>query len=156
MPIQIKKATRRHLKDLVDLYIESADEIYKVNPGYYKKGKETRRSYRSYVQDIMSSRSCLVLIALDGNQAVGYAIASIESRQFYMNQNYGWISDVYVNAQHRKKGISKKLMRYMLRWLREKGVKRVELFVDVKNTRAVKVWKKMGYKEHMKNLYRKL
>ena len=63
----------------------------------------------------------------------------------YKIQRFGYISGLFVRPEFRKTGVAKELLKYAEKWFDGKGVKRVELKVNVGNDRATTFWKKSGF-----------
>ncbi len=89
---------------------------------------------------------------------------SYKNFKFYVNEeivggfslrvedNCGWIENLYLYEVHRGKGLSKVMMNYIHNYFREKGLSKSKLEVWELNRRAVKLYKIFGYQEVQKNL----
>lgn len=49
---------------------------------------------------------------------------------FYRDRKYGFIGDVYVSAEHRRKGYARALTQAVLDWFREQDIKTVRLLAS--------------------------
>ena len=64
---------------------------------------------------------------------------------FFQIEEYGLVIDLYVKEEYRRKRIGEKLTRELLKWFKSKGMKRVEVFIDIKNKIGVSAWTKFGF-----------
>lgn len=92
--------------------------------------------------------------AVIGNQPVGYVIIGIdEGLNKEKNVKYGWVLDIGVLKPDRRKGIGTSLMLQGMRILKDQSMESVLLYVDDMNeTRAIKLYEKLGFKVLRKNL----
>lgn len=61
--------------------------------------------------------------------------------------NYGFIADVCIDSDHRGKGYGKKMLKYAIDFLKEKGASVIYLTVDDDNEVAKSLYKSLGFKE---------
>ncbi|UNU41348.1 GNAT family acetyltransferase [Sphingopyxis sp. YF1] len=81
----------------------------------------------------------LLLVALDGTQVVGSAMAGYEGHR-------GWISRIAVLQSHRGRGIGQDLLAEAERRLAELGCIKVNLQVVESNFATVRFYEKSGYR----------
>ena len=132
------------------IHVGKYDKIFKMckNPlpmmeGWRRKG-------------VYSPRQKL-MVAEDNGKIIGYINATIKQRpKIYEVAEVGFISDIYVAPEYRRQGVSKLLLDPILKWLKSKKLKYVNLFAVTENEVALKVWKKYGFKEFMKEKYRQI
>ena len=60
-------------------------------------------------------------------------------------EEYGLVIDLYVKEEYRRKRIGEKLTHELLKWFKSKGMKRVEVSVDIKNKIGFSAWTKFGF-----------
>jgi mycothiol synthase len=95
-----------------------------------------------------------VFIAHLDEKPVGYVEAGIDSK-FIEDKGIkrGWILSVGVLKPNRTKGIGTALMQHAMKFLKSEGMNDVELGVDDSNpTKAIELYKKMGFKIVYKEL----
>ena len=66
------------------------------------------------------------------------------------------LEDMIVNSEYRGKGIGRKLMNYILEYLKNNGFKRVTLITDADNTNAHKFYEQNGFQGSTMIPYRKI
>ena len=92
--------------------------------------------------------------AIMDNQPVGYTVIGIdEGLNNEKGVKYGWILDIGVLKPNRRKGIGASLMLKGMRMLKAQGMDDALLYVDDMNeTKAIKLYEKLGFKALRKNL----
>lgn len=126
------------------------DAIFKAKPS-------AKSLYEAYFRRLPRSGNHRLLVAEDDGRIVGYALGEIKKRPpIYTIEKMGFISDMYLLPEYRKKGFAKSFISELMIWFKKKGVEYADLFVSSKNDVAISVWKKMGFKEFMREKYRKI
>jgi ribosomal protein S18 acetylase RimI-like enzyme len=153
--IKIAKAEERHIPDICNLWLEfsqfsqAIDPVYELHDGMIPVFEE------EYLRPAMNSKNSLVLIALDIERVVGYSFSQInESSNLLKRQKFGYIQDLFITKNYRRRGIGKKMYDENLKWFHAKDIDRVELQVIAKNKAAHAFWKKQGFRFFQNTLYR--
>lgn len=111
---------------------------------------ENTKKQTQFLGELIEHDPRQVLVAEEGGQLVGYLACKREPRpllETQMRQSY--IANLFVKASHRKMGIGKELMRTCLKDLNDSGPREVELYVWVGNDSAIRLYKALGFKEHL-------
>jgi ribosomal protein S18 acetylase RimI-like enzyme len=90
-----------------------------------------------------------ILIIKDGNNIMGYCCVSI-----YANGTTLWIREIAIDPEYQGKGNGKKLLEQAIYYGKKKGAIKSFLAVDILNEKAIKLYKKYGFKQ--KNIDREL
>ena len=90
--------------------------------------------------------------AIVDSRIIGYAWLSLQDEfepflgiNIKVNKENGYIYDVYVNPDFRKKGVSTAVCNYMLQYLKMLGYKGVLVAVNTRNIPSMRTFKKMGF-----------
>ena len=144
----IRKATSKDLTKLkqikTEFFVSEARMDALLNPSWTKKGlvQELRKQ--------LSNKNVIYYIAEDKNDIVGYAAAQIDKPgQKTIPTKRGHLFNLYVKNPYRNQGLGQKLTDMTLKWLKQKNVKWVQLFVYSKNPSAYKFYKRFGFRDHM-------
>lgn len=91
----------------------------------------------------------LFLVLEHNGRIIGYASATIEASK-------GHIMSIAILPEYRRRGFGEKLMKTIIRKLKESGADRVVLEVRVDNKPAISLYRKLGFKEldTLKEYYR--
>jgi len=97
-----------------------------------------------------SGKFGIVILARDGEQAVGFAHGMLKFLPDYLGgYAVGTITHVFVDEDSRRYGVGRQLVHELEEWFRMKKVYSVELQVITGNPKAKEFWKDLGYKEEL-------
>ena len=154
--IIVRNAKLKDVKAVARLNLElmkhvgKYDKIFKLHKNPLPMMEEWRR------KGVYSFRQKL-MVAEDNGRIIGYINATTKQRpKIYEVTEVGFISDIYVLPEYRRQGVSKLLLDPILKWLKSKKLKYVNLFAVSENEVALKVWRKYKFKEFMKEKYREI
>jgi ribosomal protein S18 acetylase RimI-like enzyme len=137
--MEIRRATEADRDALGELWHEFMDE---VNEPEYWRGTwdEAWSGMREYITEHIA------LIAEEGGRAVAYELAKMDRSRI------GYVSDLYVRPEARRRGIAKELLARAARELRAQGAEYVTLNVNLDNHDARTVYRRLGFREESVNL----
>jgi len=122
----------------------SIPEIFAVTSDVVPKKK-------SEYSAIIAGGNGRIFVARKDDQPV--AMAAVYTRHapdYFHFKEHGFIADVYVQAQHRRKGLARQLAAACLDYLSQQGITTVRLTNSVLNDVADRTWDALGFKEVMK------
>jgi GNAT superfamily N-acetyltransferase len=128
-----------------ELWKEFMDFHASRNP-HYTRSDDGDALFAEYVTRLLTEPDALVLVALDGETVVGYALGKIDHLSpGFRQRRYGLIADVAVTASARRAGLGGRFDDALRAWFREKGVRRVQLRAAADNEVSLAFWRKRGY-----------
>ena len=106
----------------------------------------------AWIGRCLRARNKVILIAEDGEKVLAHCIILIEKaspkmRAYYTYDKKALLVHLYVDENNRRQGIGTALMKYSLKYLKEKGVEFVDLEVYPQNTGAMALYEKMGFRD---------
>ena len=118
---------------------------------------EARPFYFNYIkQDLLSDRKVVVVVTIK-DDIVGMVIGKIEkSLRVMRHTRVGHITGLYVLPKYRKKEVASGLVSETISWFQEKEVNHYSLEVYNKNLPALALFKKMGFKECIVKMKKKV
>ncbi|MBL7054471.1 GNAT family N-acetyltransferase [Candidatus Woesearchaeota archaeon] len=146
--MKIRKAILDDFEALKKFKILSKKEELKYSQTL-KPLKDTKAKYLSYLKTDLSYKSRAMFIAVEDNKIIGmimgkgYSTASISKFK-----RKGYISNLYIDKNYRKKGVGVKLLKHTLRWLKKNGVPHVTTEIHIKNLPAQNLMHKAGFKDY--------
>ncbi|VVB79256.1 Mycothiol acetyltransferase [uncultured archaeon] len=151
----IRTATKKDIPELTVLFTELLKQ-HQTYPNYPQLHKNLASRMNSFVKKEMAKSRTKFFIAEVDKKVIGFMIAyTLKRPAMYQSRRFGWIEGI-VAKEYRRKGIGESLTKEALKWLKKKGVKRVELEVNVKNEKGINAWVKYGFKEYEMILYKSL
>jgi ribosomal protein S18 acetylase RimI-like enzyme len=155
--VQVRAATPRDLDRLAAL--ASLLFAHHANAGArfaIEKGREgeLRTLLAGFTRD--ATRVLLVAEEADGN-LLGFVLASLVRRAGpFVESERGEIDWLFVRESDRRHGVGRGLSGAALRWLRERGARRVEVHVERANSAGRAFWDAQGFAAAMDVLERSL
>ncbi len=114
---------------LLNYEFHSSKSIYFSKLGEKDKFNERIESWKT-------KGNIRVIIAFE-NEVVGYCVSSIDN-------DIGVIESLYVLESERRKGIGKELIKRQLKWLKEKGSRRIEVTTVYGNDDSIDFYKSIN------------
>ena len=140
--MRIRKATKKDFSEYLRLkreeevyFAELLDKRFSISDAEYKKEFFT----------ILKSKKSILLVDEERGIIVGFLYGT-----FFKNlyDSGGFIEVIYVEKDHRRKGVATELMREFTKIVKKKRLKKIQLSVNVKNVEAFEFYKKIGYELH--------
>jgi ribosomal protein S18 acetylase RimI-like enzyme len=152
--IEIIEAKEKHIPDITRLWKEFLQFHVDIEP-IWTPGEGAEDGQREeQTKPLMASDKGLVLVALDGDEVIGYSISEIKDPPpGPIRPVYGYIHHVAVTEKYRRSGVGEKMFNEILKWFKSKGMDRIELDITSKNYVSSSFWTKMGFEEYTRTLY---
>jgi len=116
----------------------------------FRLRKDAVDRYALYVRGRVRDIDSNVFVAELGGVVVGMGIGSVRKQEsFFEVQRYGYISDLVVSAEHRRRGVGRALFDRITLWCRGLGVGVLRLHVASKSEAARAFWKSVGARDYL-------
>ncbi len=146
----IRKAKLKDLNQIIDFALDLL-KIHEDFDPFFKPAKDARKRYYKHFKRCIYSRNSHLLVVEENGKLLGYSLGEINKRSpVFKLREIGYISDVYVTASARKKGIAKLFLKELFAWFKSKKIHCIELIVHAENDIATKAWSKCGF-EHIES-----
>lgn len=105
--------------------------------------------------EIISQRNFYLAIVRDDTKR-NHPIIAMASIYFIKTLTglKGYIEDVVVDVNHRGRGLGRTLIKKLISFAKEKGVKHIDLTSSSKRLEAIKLYQSLGFKKIATNFYR--
>jgi ribosomal protein S18 acetylase RimI-like enzyme len=137
--VQLKEANEHVLRDIRHLVTELRRNIAE------------HRGELSDIEDIVSNRNAMMLVAKDGEQIVGMASLYVIQK---VGKRVGSIEDVIVDSRYRGQGLGKKLLEALIVSARERKLDEVFLTSNPDREAANSLYTKLGFELVRTNPYK--
>jgi len=113
-----------------------------------KDAKEITEKLVKWMNKKLKSPNTFLFVAFYKNKAIAYIFGWIEkrSKNYWKENKYGYICDLFVKKEFRRKGIGKILLEKAENWFKEKRIKSVHLEAYAENP-YIGFYEKMKYKK---------
>lgn len=146
MDIKIRKTEKSDVY-CIDKLIGELHDFHVFNrPDKYKKSDHPYTL--AEIKEILNNPDYISFIAVCGDNAVGICIAAIResSNPLTVQERIGYIEDLYVLNEYRRRNIAQSLLENIKKEFYRKGVRQLELCVWEFNNEAIKFYEKEGFK----------
>ena len=117
-----------------------------INTLRKKKLKPNKTQMRKEMLKALSKKDYFFLIAEAADKPIGFIFFTFYYDKVYKYKG-GFVVDIFVEERYRNKGIGSRLLKEAVTILKKKKAKGIRLETDPNNRLALKVWKKMNFKE---------
>jgi ribosomal protein S18 acetylase RimI-like enzyme len=152
----IRPAVASDINEIVAIWGELAryhaelDKAFEPSPRWHEE-------YRYFIRTLLGRDDALAVVAVADRRLVGYGVGRISLLPgFFARRRRGYIHDVVTSESYRRRGIGRRIVQALLRWMRDVEVSSVELTVAVRNDAAVEFWERMGFSTYMHHMQREL
>ncbi len=102
------------------------------------------------IPDFIQNNDSELLVVECNTEIVGSGYANIKSDRAYLkHEKQGYLGFMYVDEQHRGKGVNKLIIDGLLKWCQQKNIHEIRLDVYDDNIPAIQAYEKAGFKKHM-------
>ncbi len=138
--MKIIKASKSNLDQIVPLF-----DGYRV---FYKQPTDLERA-RTFLSERFEKEDSVIFMAIsDDGEGMGFtqlypSFSSVSTQGTYI------LNDLFVSAEHRKKGVGEALMERAKKFAKEKGAKGITLETDSNNP-AQNLYERLGWKKDIR------
>lgn len=153
---RIEVADSSVLAQIIDLWTELMEFHQEFEPHYRVKG-DAQLEFQAYLYESMESDESMVLVAMDGEETVGYSISRIaEHPPVFEIETFGLIVEIYVKEEYRRRGLASSMLDEIVRRFDSRGIGRLELHIAAGNEAALAFWESQGFRVYESVLSRDL
>jgi len=106
-----------------------------------------------YIPDFIQNNDSELLVVEFNTKIVASGYATIKSDRAYLKHaKQGYLGFMYVDEQHRGKGVIKLIIEGLLKWCKQKNIHEIRLDVYDENIPAIQAYEKAGFKKHLINM----
>ncbi len=109
-----------------------------------------REEASKYVKRHLDRKGDYVFVASEETELIGTVVVRTLSRTSAM------IRDAYVKPAFRQKGVMRALEEEAVDFLKEKGIKKMELVVDAHDNVAKSTWRALGFKPYTQRMAKRI
>ncbi|MGD8966743.1 MAG: GNAT family N-acetyltransferase [Anaerolineae bacterium] len=151
MGFMIRPATEDDLPEMLRLWREMMDFHAHWDARFQPKpSPEAERAWTKFLrEDIWGSDKWCVLLAEQDNELIGQIMGELrETAPVFEHQTYGYVTDIVVAPDARRRGIGKALFNALETWFREQDAAHLQLQVLENNPASQAFWRAMGCSDY--------
>jgi GNAT superfamily N-acetyltransferase len=102
------------------------------------------------LHELMASADSELLVAELAGRIIASGYVRIEQSKHYLRHAvHGYLGFMYVEPEHRGKGVNRLIISGLTDWCHERGVTELRLEVYIENMGAIRAYEKEGFVKHM-------
>ena len=138
----IREATKEDAESIINFYNFVGGETDFLSFGK-NEFKRDPKEYGTYLESTREEENSIILLAIIDDEII--SIASINSNQKSRSKHVGTFG-IVVAEKYCNLGLGRKLMDYLIEWGKSNGItKKICLVTRDDNTRAIELYKKVGF-----------
>jgi ribosomal protein S18 acetylase RimI-like enzyme len=144
----IRRANESDVDHLIDMRMELETYLDTCNPNLWHFSSEQMDAIEQKYQKSLIDSHYMILVVVDEetSEIIGMATGRIISHEMFSHKITGRIDDVWIDANHRSKGLCRRLIQEICVFFKQNGIKHLTLEYVSGNENAELVWRKMGFK----------
>jgi len=148
----LREAAKADLATVVDLWRELIAHHVELGDTL-RLAPDAEKSWRTWAKNHIHAADSRVVLAEADGRAVGMAVGmERETPPVFGERRRGFITDLYVTAGWRRKGVGRALAEDLLGWFRDRGLEAAELAVASVNPGAEAFWRALGGAEQRRTM----
>jgi GNAT superfamily N-acetyltransferase len=142
---QIRIAVYEDIDRILDMWREMMEE-HQASDRRIRLAGTALPSYRAYLSYHIHNSASRVLVGIDGERLIGFCLLTISRNlPMFLPERYGYLSDLFVCPEARRRGIGRRMVEQGLEWLGEHGIGSVQLQFYEFNKTGAAFWQAMGF-----------
>ncbi|MFT3701368.1 MAG: GNAT family N-acetyltransferase [Agriterribacter sp.] len=141
-------ADQSDFEDLLALTIDfEFDKDIVSNAEFKPDEKALRKERRADLKNLLADKTCNYIVCNYNKQLAAYIFVGYNTTY----KGEGYIYELYVVPQFRKKGIAKKLLEKGVQWLKKNGCTSIDITVNRKNKAALLLYQGSSFQKQKSN-----
>jgi ribosomal protein S18 acetylase RimI-like enzyme len=153
--ISIRRATSADLDGAAALAARLVVMHHEVDPERFFLPDNVEQGYAHWFRHELARREAVILVALAGDEIIGYAYGTLEARDWnLLLDRHAAIHDIFVVDSARGRGAGLLLMQAIIGELEALGAPRIVLSTMVGNQNAQRLFERAGFRRTMLEMTR--
>jgi ribosomal protein S18 acetylase RimI-like enzyme len=124
--------------------LEALDRLHRA---FFEGAAVRPEQFMDFVVKRLGDETMLLILATTGNMSAGYGLAFDVAEHTFMPewQRAGYITQLYVSPGHRRRGVGRLLVDYIVAWLASRDVAEVLLNIVPDEPVTERFWRGQGF-----------
>jgi len=138
--MKIRKIKNTEFEEFYNLKLEGIKYFRKISK---EKIPIKKIKLKKQFLESINNKEAFLYFLEDNKKILGYLDFNIWKKS---NIPTSYINDLIIKKEFRRKGYGKKLTQWFISFSKKKGVKRIGLGTRIENKKALRLYKKLGFK----------
>ena len=122
----------------------------------FETNKTSKTIFSNEMREKINDSNSRLSVAEIDKELIGFCFSYISLKpKFFSLSKFGFIGDLYVMKEHRRKKIGHALVDDALRFFNRKSINQIELLVAIKNVGTIKFWESLGFDHLLTWMYKR-
>ncbi len=152
----VRRAKRSDIDGIVGVWKEHMDFHGDIYP-LFARSADGHERFAEFLSEHWNDDDWGLFVADEEGRVVGYCLATIlDYPPVFDLKSFGFIQDMAVSAEYRRRGIGTRLLERLVLWFKERGVRRIELQALIGNEVSQSFWRKRGFTPYLNRFARNM
>lgn len=143
----IRRGRKEDAAEAARLWMRSAEE-HRVHDSVYETSADAEKTMRRFLADVANSGYSFLFVAVAEGRTVGFVSGELrQGSPTFLPKTWASVDDVFVEPEHRSRGMGHALLRSVEAWAREREADGISLQVAAANARGRKFYDDLGFRE---------
>ena len=153
MDYHIRKASKKDFKAVNEFFIALHQYEHKEFGQVLNLAWPNSVAGQNFIKKHFYEPHNIVFVAVKDKKIVGHVFGGkVSTSRAWKPVKQFLLANIYVHEDFRSAGIGADLMETFTSWAKENGAKRIKLHAFAKNKKAIKLYKKHGFKDSVSTL----
>jgi GNAT superfamily N-acetyltransferase len=132
----------------IDALVASVAGLFAEDAGRHDPAMDLHwpeREGAAYYSRLLGDQACLLLLARDGDQAVGHLVGRLSGPDSLRTQPLAVLESMRVAPGARRTGVGSLLVRHFFTWARDSGVEQASVTAYAANDAALRFYARHGF-----------
>ena len=143
----IRSATEKDIDSIVAMRLHLQEHLIASNSNVWQMSTERITGLPMFYKKTLEDRHCHLVIAEDVESGVilGMGLGRVDEHEEHVPNKSGKIDDIWVEPNHRQKGLCKKIVSELLAFFESNDIDMIVLNYVKGNLEAEAVWSRLGF-----------
>lgn len=157
MSLEIRELGKKDIEIVLPIIQKMFLEHDLAEPNLFSPNSISTEKIRKYLEEAIDDKDCKVFVALIDQEIVGTIRATIkDAPSFYKDNRLGYIDDLVVKEEYRRRGIGGELINKTLEYYKSKGISLIESKIYEFNKPSQALSEKNGFKKTFSYFYKRI
>jgi ribosomal protein S18 acetylase RimI-like enzyme len=141
----IRSATEKDIDSIVAMRLRLQEHLFAINSNVWQMSTERIAGLPTFYKNALEDQHCRLVVAEDEESGVilGMGLGRIDEHEEHVPNKSGKIDDIWVEPNHRQKGLCKKIVSELLAFFESNDIDTMVLNYVKGNLEAEAVWRRV-------------
>ncbi|MFH1285912.1 MAG: GNAT family N-acetyltransferase [Candidatus Micrarchaeota archaeon] len=146
MKIKIRRALTKDLPSILSMWRALMRFHKTLFPEHFKTKRDALARYKTFLKKRLKAKNAAVFVAEANGQIIGHIMVSRNKLPPVYSAREAYVDELFVKPNYRGKGVATALLQQAQKWAKEKKYNVIAISVNIKNTRAKKLYENFRFK----------